>query len=132
MYPPRQAWDLPSTAPAAPAPSCASCKSQDAPAVAHCFSCPSLLCANCVIAHQLMIAFEGHKVTSLGQHPALERESSGEGLASLLIETKRRLVDLQKTSKTIDSTSSRLIRQYEKAMGDVAETHNFYISMLAQ
>ena len=79
-----------------------------------------------------MIAFEGHKVTSLGQHPALERESSGEGLASLLIETKRRLVELQKTTKTIDSTSSRLTRQYEKAMGDVAETHNFYISMLGE
>merc|ERR1719187_475570 len=48
------------------APHCTGCKSAS-PAVANCFSCSSLLCANCVIAHQLMVAFEGHHVTNLGQ-----------------------------------------------------------------
>ena len=38
-------------------PSCTGCKSSS-PAVANCFSCSALLCANCVIAHQLMVAFE--------------------------------------------------------------------------
>jgi hypothetical protein len=47
-------------------PSCTGCKSSS-PAVANCFSCSALLCANCVIAHQLMVAFEGHHVTNLGQ-----------------------------------------------------------------
>ena len=47
-------------------PACTGCKSSS-PAVANCFSCSALLCANCVIAHQLMVAFEvskacgGHK-----------------------------------------------------------------------
>ena len=43
---------------AAAAPCCTACKSSDSPAVANCFSCSALLCANCVIAHQLMVAFE--------------------------------------------------------------------------
>ena len=38
-------------------PACTGCKSSS-PAVANCFSCSALLCANCVIAHQLMVAFE--------------------------------------------------------------------------
>ena len=54
-------------------PSCTSCTTTDSTAVAHCFSCSSLLCASCVIAHHLMIAFEGHSVTSLGQGPAPEK-----------------------------------------------------------
>ena len=48
------------------APHCTGCKSSS-PAVANCFSCTALLCANCVIAHQLMVAFEGHHVTNLSQ-----------------------------------------------------------------
>ena len=48
-------------------PHCTGCKSSS-PAVANCFSCSALLCANCVIAHQLMLAFEGHHVTNLGQN----------------------------------------------------------------
>ena len=47
-------------------PHCTGCKSSS-PAVANCFSCTALLCASCVIAHQLMVAFEGHHVTNLGQ-----------------------------------------------------------------
>ena len=41
-------------------PACTGCKSSS-PAVANCFSCSALLCANCVIAHQLMVAFEVSK-----------------------------------------------------------------------
>ena len=112
---------------------CTACKSVDSTAVANCFSCAKLLCANCVIAHQLMIAFEGHTVTSLGQHPYAEKkEDSSDGLRALLKETRKKLGELQKTSKTLDFTSSRLSTQYEKAVGEVAETHNFYVSMLGE
>ena len=98
---------------------CTACKSVDSAAVANCFSCAKLLCANCVIAHQLMIAFEGHTVASLGQQPQVERkEDSSEGLKSLLKETRKKLGELHKTAKNLDFTSSRLSTQYEKAVGD--------------
>merc|ERR1711990_473036 len=112
---------------------CTACKSVDSPAVANCFSCAKLLCANCVIAHQLMIAFEGHSVASLGQQPLADRkDDSSDGLRTLLKETRKKLGELQKTSKKVDFTSSRLSTQYEKAVGEVAETHNFYVSMLGE
>merc|ERR1719505_126587 len=112
---------------------CTACKSVDSAAVANCFSCAKLLCANCVIAHQLMIAFEGHTVASLGQHPHVEKkEDSSDGLKALLKETRKKLGELHKTSKTLDFTSSRLSSQYEKAVGEVGETHNFYVSMLGE
>jgi len=113
---------------------CTACKSVNSTAVANCFSCAKLLCANCVVAHQLMIAFEGHTVASLGQHPYAERkeDSSETGLRAMLKETRKKLEELQKTSKTLDFTSSRLSTQYEKAVGEVAETYNFYVSMLGE
>ena len=112
---------------------CTACKSVDSAAVANCFSCAKLLCANCVIAHQLMIAFEGHTVASLGQHPQVERkEDSSEGFKALIKKARKNLGELHKTVKTLDFTSSRLSTQYEKAVGEVAETHNFYVSMLGE
>merc|ERR1719430_2084704 len=97
------------------APQCTGCKSAS-PAVANCFSCSSLLCANCVIAHQLMVAFEGHHVTNLGQGKIETREISL----------------LQGQTGSVDYSSSRLSSQYDKAMGEVDETYNFYMSMLAE
>lgn len=44
---------------------CTGCKSKDTNAVARCFDCANLLCANCVMAHQFMHCFEGHRVISL-------------------------------------------------------------------
>ena len=113
-------------------PCCTACKSAESPAVANCFSCASHLCANCVIAHQLMIAFEGHTVTSLGQPAVERREDAAAGLAKLFKESKNKLCELHKTSKTVDLTSSRLTSQYDRAMAEVAETYNFYMSMLGE
>ena len=80
-----------------------------------------------------MIAFEGHTVTSLGQQPKVKKkDNSSDGLKALLKETRKKLGELQKTSKTLDFTSSRLSTQYEKAFGEVGETHNFYVSMLGE
>merc|ERR1719435_166929 len=123
------------------APHCTGCKSAS-PAVANCFSCSSLLCANCVIAHQLMVAFEGHHVTNLGQGKIETRDPTliqGQGqtgsidaVRRMVKEAKKKLNELKKTIKSVDYSSSRLSSQYDKAMGEVDETYNFYMSMLAE
>ena len=46
-------------------PHCTGCKSKEHNAVARCFDCSNLLCPNCVMAHQFMHCFEGHRVVSL-------------------------------------------------------------------
>jgi len=122
-------------------PQCTGCKSAS-PAVANCFSCSSLLCANCVIAHQLMVAFEGHHVTNLGQGKIETREptllqsqgqtGSIDAVRRMVKEAKKKLNELRKTIKSVDYSSSRLSSQYDKAMGEVDETYNFYMSMLAE
>ncbi|GAB1601568.1 E3 ubiquitin-protein ligase TRIM56-like [Argonauta hians] len=43
---------------------CTGCKNADKVAVAKCYSCENYLCANCVMAHQFMHCFEGHKILS--------------------------------------------------------------------
>merc|ERR1719153_621616 len=89
------------------APQCTGCKSAS-PAVANCFSCSSLLCANCVIAHQLMVAFEGHHVTNLGQGKVVNKElghsqgvaaGSIDGVRKMVKDAKKKLNELQKTIK---------------------------------
>merc|ERR1719430_3000082 len=123
------------------APQCTGCKSAS-PAVANCFSCSSLLCANCVIAHQLMVAFEGHHVTNLGQGKIETRDPTliqGQGqtgsidaVRRMVKEAKKKLNELKKTIKSVDYSSSRLTTQYDKAVSEVDETYNFYMSMLAE
>lgn len=44
---------------------CTGCKSKETNAVARCFDCANFLCSNCVMAHQFMHCFEGHRVMSL-------------------------------------------------------------------
>ena len=88
---------------------CTGCKSSS-PAVANCFSCPSLLCANCVVAHQLMVAFEGHNVTNLGQGDNKENNpDNAEAIKKIAKEGRRKLNELQKTVKSVDYSSSRYI-----------------------
>jgi len=120
------------------APHCTGCKSSS-PAVANCFSCTALLCANCVIAHQLMVAFEGHHVTNLGQGKVENKEvgqphlgGSIDAIRKMVKDSKKKLNELQKTIKSVDYSSSRLTSQYDKAIGEVNETFNFYTSMLAE
>lgn len=47
--------------------SCTGCKSKETNAVARCFDCANFLCPNCVMAHQFMHCFEGHRVMTLGE-----------------------------------------------------------------
>lgn len=46
---------------------CTGCKSKDLSAVARCIDCATFLCPNCVMAHQFMHCFEGHRVLSLSE-----------------------------------------------------------------
>merc|ERR1719322_650669 len=116
-------------------PHCTGCKSSS-PAVANCFSCSALLCANWVIAHQLMVAFEGHHVTNLGNSSKavepVQGTASLEPVKKMVKEGRKKLNELQKTVKSVDYSSSRLTSQYDKAIAEVDETFNFYMSMLAE
>ncbi len=47
--------------------SCTGCKSKDLSAVARCFDCANFLCPNCVMAHQFMHCFEGHRVMTISE-----------------------------------------------------------------
>ena len=91
---------------------CTGCKSSS-PAVANCFSCVDLLCANCVIAHQLMVAFEGHHVANLGPSKQEVKENgqitvgSIESVRKMVKDGKKKLNELQKTIKSVDYSSSR-------------------------
>ena len=54
------------TGPASPSgPFCQGCKSKEHSAVARCHDCSHFLCPNCVMAHQFMHCFEGHRVVAL-------------------------------------------------------------------
>lgn len=44
---------------------CTGCKSRESDAVARCIDCANNLCPNCVMAHQFMHCFEGHRVLDL-------------------------------------------------------------------
>ena len=48
-------------------PHCSGCSAKDTDAVARCADCANFLCSNCVMAHQFMHCFEGHRVMSLSE-----------------------------------------------------------------
>merc|ERR1711942_130962 len=86
------------------------------------------------------VAFEGHHVTNLGQgKPSVKEQCQSQGQAGnidnvrkMVKDAKKKLNELHKTIKSVDYSSSRLSSQYEKATGEVTETFNFYMSMLAE
>ena len=56
---------------------CTGCKSTESDAVARCFDCANFLCPNCVMAHQFMHCFEGHRVLNLGDSKLGEGGNNG-------------------------------------------------------
>ncbi|KAI4462394.1 bonus isoform c-related [Holotrichia oblita] len=46
---------------------CTGCKTKKLDAVARCVDCANYLCPNCVMAHQFMHCFEGHRVLNLNE-----------------------------------------------------------------
>jgi len=88
-----------------------------------------------------MVAFEGHHVTNLGQGTSTNKDldqqlqvggGSIDAIKKMVKDAKKKLNELQKTIKSVDYSSSRLTSQYDKAIGEVNETYNFYMSMLAE
>ncbi|XP_076274106.1 tripartite motif-containing protein brain tumor isoform X2 [Rhynchophorus ferrugineus] len=57
--------DPPLPPPLPAAPRCTGCKHKRLDAVARCVDCVNFLCSNCLMAHQFMHCFEGHRVLSL-------------------------------------------------------------------
>merc|ERR1711942_605869 len=86
------------------------------------------------------VAFEGHHVTNLGQgKPSVKEQCQSQGqtgnidnVRKMVKDAKKKLNELHKIIKSVDYSSSRLSSQYEKATGEVIETFNFYMSMLAE
>ncbi|XP_053984599.1 brain tumor protein-like [Hylaeus volcanicus] len=56
---------------------CTGCKSTESDAVARCFDCANFLCPNCVMAHQFMHCFEGHRVLNLSDSKLETLTNSG-------------------------------------------------------
>ncbi|XP_022235002.1 B-box type zinc finger protein ncl-1-like isoform X2 [Limulus polyphemus] len=46
---------------------CTGCKTKESNVVARCIDCANFLCSNCVMAHQFMHCFEGHRVLTMGE-----------------------------------------------------------------
>jgi len=114
---------------------CTGCKSQESTAVANCFDCKNFLCANCVMAHQFMHCFEGHHMTTLGEitsnNSCPQEIKQLDAINTLLIEGKKKATEIRNV-KNLEATSTRLSSQYQKALGEVNETYQFYVSMLEE
>ncbi|XP_014678302.1 PREDICTED: brain tumor protein-like, partial [Priapulus caudatus] len=170
---------------------CTGCKSKESNAVARCFDCANFLCPNCVMAHQFMHCFEGHRVMTLGElqsgrdgggvggdpraekpvacprhkHDALaffcrtcdvpicgECASLDHSKAALhdyeplaavesplvidvtqiVDDGKMKTKELKMALKTVEHTGNRLQIQYTKAQTEIADTYNFYRSMIEE
>merc|ERR1712106_66426 len=114
---------------------CTGCKSRESSAVARCFDCSNFLCANCVMAHQFMHCFEGHHVTTLGE---ITSNSGGhhvqelDAVNKLISDGKLKANEIRNNLKNLETTSTRLSSQYQKSLGEVNETFQFYVSMLEE
>ncbi|KAI4495940.1 hypothetical protein M0802_008155 [Mischocyttarus mexicanus] len=68
---------------------CTGCKSTESDAVARCFDCANFLCPNCVMAHQFMHCFEGHRVLNLGDSKIDTVNNSSTGNANTNMELSK-------------------------------------------
>ena len=97
--------------------------------MANCFSCSALLCANYVIAHQLIIVFEGHHVSNLGQSANMAADlAGGQGVTSL--EAMKKMV---KEGKKSLMSSTRLSRAWTThPLGEIDSEEFPYLPFLDQ
>jgi len=112
---------------------CTGCKSRESSAVARCFDCSNFLCANCVMAHQFMHCFEGHHVTTLGEitnNSGTHHVQELDAVNKMISEGKIKANEIRNNLKNLETTSTRLAGQYQKALSEVNETYQFYVSML--
>jgi len=87
------------------------------------------------MAHQFMHCFEGHHVTTLGEitsnsggHHVQELDS----VNKLISDGKLKANEIRNNLKNLETTSTRLSSQYQKSLGEVNETFQFYVSMLEE
>jgi len=112
---------------------CTSCMTKDSGAVARCFDCNNFLCANCVMAHQFILRYEGHHIVILGE--IVNGSKSGNesedlnALSRVIAEGNIKAAEISK-AKNLEATSTRLSSQYRKAVDEVNETYQFYATML--
>jgi len=114
---------------------CTGCKSRESSAVARCFDCSNNLCASCVLAHQFMHCFNGHHVTTLGEitnNSGTHHVQELEEVNKMISEGKLKANEIRNNLKNLETTSTRLTGQYQKAMSEVNETYQFYMSMLEE
>lgn len=65
---------------------CTGCKTKKLDAVARCVDCANYLCPNCVMAHQFMHCFEGHRVVNLSE---MKDESKNGLISNSLINSEK-------------------------------------------
>jgi len=82
-----------------------------------------------------MHCFEGHHVTTLGE---ITSNSGGhhvqelDGVNKLISDGKLKANEIRNNLKNLETTSTRLSSQYQKSLGEVNETFQFYVSMLEE
>lgn len=76
---------------------CTACKAKEPVlAVAKCFDCASLLCTSCVLAHQFMHCFEGHRLMTLAElaSPSSSSFTSGKSVSRPCVRHRGETVSL--------------------------------------
>ena len=81
---------------------CTCCKSKEMSAVARCFDCANFLCQNCVMAHQFMHCFEGHRVISLDVLQSNHSNKDGERVEKPIYCSKHKHEAVRFYCKTCD------------------------------
>jgi len=117
--------------------SCTGCKSREsAAAVARCMTCANFLCPNCVMAHKFMHCFEGHHVTTLGEITSKDGNRTEiqelDSISHVVHDGKSKASEIRSQLKNLESTSSRLSAQYNKAQNEINETFQYYTTLLEE
>ena len=81
---------------------CTCCKSKEMSAVARCFDCANFLCPNCVMAHQFMHCFEGHRVITLDVLQSNHSNKDGEKVEKPIYCSKHKHEAVRFYCKTCD------------------------------
>jgi len=116
---------------------CTGCKSREsAAAVARCMTCANFLCPNCVMAHKFMHCFEGHHVTTLGEITSKDGNRTEiqelDSISHVVHDGKSKASEVRSQLKNLESTSSRLSAQYNKAQNEINETFQYYTTLLEE
>ena len=114
---------------------CNGCLAKDPGAVAKCLDCSSFLCANCVMSHHFVASYEGHHIVILGEVSSLYDSRNEiedlEKINQIIVEGKIKGAEISNT-RNLEATSFRLSSQYRKALDEVNETYQFYVSRIQE